>query len=239
MIHDMWIYQWMSSDDEQIMASSDKAVLLLERPLKFQISPSIIFSLVPHWTGRVVLHHQQWWRVEKIIQPGPISVDTILIWYDTIRFYAIWYNTIWYYTILYDTIRYEGALRWYDRPGVTFQLSTSIWHLSKESAPRLHFGKGGAEAARNKKSNFHVCFMILANLQTVVKVAFSWKGLWKYPLAPIFFINFFDGACDWLDLNLNFYPQPITSSVKKLRGKIDENLSKWIFAQNLWRKSYL
>jgi len=40
------------------------------------------------------------------------------------------------------------------------------------------------------------------------------------------FINFssrfFDGACDWLNLNSNIYSQPITSSVQKFRGKIDE-----------------
>ena len=61
----------------------------------------------------------------------------------------------------------------------------------------------------------------------MLKVAFSRKGLWKYTILR-FFINFsskfFDRACDWLDLNSNFYPQPITSSVKKFRGKNDEKL---------------
>ena len=61
-----------------------------------------------------------------------------------------------------------------------------------------------------------------------LKVAFSRKGLWKYTLLR-FFIIFSSNFFDWLDLNSNFYPQPITKSVKKIRGKNDKKSEKCIF----------
>ena len=64
-------------------------------------------------------------------------------------------------------------------------------------------------------------------------VAFSRKGSWKYILFQ-FFINFFlqifDGACDWLKVEIWIQIQPITSSVKNLDEKIDEKLEKCIFS---------
>ena len=66
-----------------------------------------------------------------------------------------------------------------------------------------------------------------------LKVAFSRKGLWKYILLRFFIIfssKFFDGACDWLRVEIWIQIQPITSSIKKFRGKSDEKSEKGIFS---------
>ena len=59
--------------------------------------------------------------------------------------------------------------------------------------------------------------------KNLIKVAFSRKGSWKYTLFQ-FFINFFlqifDGACDWLKVEIWIQIQPITSSVKNSEEKL-------------------
>ena len=77
------------------------------------------------------------------------------------------------------------------------------------------------------------------NFLGLLKVAFSRKGLWKHIFLR-FFINFsskfFNRTCDWLDVNSNSYPQPITSYVKKFKGKIEEKLEQLHICTNLIEK---
>ena len=73
----------------------------------------------------------------------------------------------------------------------------------------------------------------------VVVLLIGWKGIYLTSTfyCAIVWPQFFtiDGACDWLDLNSNFYPQPITSSVKKFRGKLMKNW-KSVYFHNPFRE---
>ena len=83
-------------------------------------------------------------------------------------------------------------------------------------------------------------YKLLPKIKHLFKGSFFSKRFMKIYIFPIFhhfFLQIFDGACDWLKVEIWIQIQPITSSVKNLEEKLMKNQRKVYFHKPFQEKA--
>ena len=122
--------------------------------------------------------------------------------------YSVFVGPLYYFiSLLSLELRLLYILSWYN-----VRLLSNFSILHDYALFWIFYMIGLLQRIKRKNNNQNISFESLSErFKHESFQAFSRKGLWKYTFLW-FFINFsfkfFDGACDWLNLNSNFYPQP-------------------------------